>query len=321
MTRPLFLKASTLNQRDNFIQLNKIESSRISQGLQHPHDSLWDMSDGTRGQSRNRYTNVYPYNKSRVKLPVTSGSDYINASHIALNSNKYIACQGPLESTIHHFWAMAFHESELQGNNTIIVVMVTPLVEAGITKCSKYWPDQHKTHFELTRKIHHDNIDLPDLSVRYMAHDYVTDGDFTLSKLELKCGPITKEVFHYYYHMWADAKVPPSVRPLIHLSLNMRSVQAEHTNPPVPIVHCSAGVGRTGTFLAIDHLFHNFKNLVDDAVSDDVSSQYDPVHDPILNTVLQLRYERMMMVQTVYQYTFLYDSAKLLYKDKKGKFS
>lgn len=319
MTRPLFLQATALNQRDNFIQLNKIESSRLSHGLLHPNDSLWAISDGTRSPSRNRYSNVYPYNKSRVKLPVTSGSDYINASHVTLDTNRYIASQGPLESTVHHFWAMAFHESQCQGNNTVILVMVTPLVEAGIAKCCKYWPDEKTPHLELSSLAHADHLDLGDLSVHYIGHHYDAEGDFTLTELDLKSGPVTKKVYHYYYHMWADARVPPSVWPLLHLSKSIRTLQAKNTNPPIPIVHCSAGVGRTGTFLAIDHLYNDAPKLFADAIADDISSKYDPVHDPILNTVLQLRSERMMMVQTVYQYTFLYDTGNLLYKEMKRR--
>ncbi|ODV80276.1 receptor/non-receptor type protein-tyrosine phosphatase [Suhomyces tanzawaensis NRRL Y-17324] len=322
---PLFLRASTSNQRENFGQLNAIENRRITGSLDAetisdgPNLDLWAITDAIIpvNVKRNRYSNVFPWNKNRVQLPVKPGaSDYINASYVTVqdidgNQDNYIACQGPLETTAHHFWTMAFNESEKQQNDTIIIVMVTPLIESNMIKCSKYWPDSSHPVIDYSGLVRKDGIDLPKLTVSYVAEEYNTEGDYLLTNFELSVGNKVKQVYHYYYYKWADAKVPPSIAPLIKLSQDVRTTvgAAGGASNPVPIVHCSAGVGRTGTFIAIDHLFHDLEHL---ATSSGKRKEYDISQDPILHTVAQLRSNRMMMVQTVYQYNFLYDAAREL---------
>lgn len=298
---PSFLTATVYTQRENFGLLNSLEVKRI-QG----REIEWDAKVGTSEENsvRNRYFNVYPYDSSRVKLPVLNSrySDYINASYVEVGEDKYIATQGPLKSTTHQFWAMAFNEATIE--DEIVIVMVTPLVEGGVTKCFQYWPSLHEL-ISFTQLLRNDGIDLPSLEVTHIKEEYNTEGDYLLTELELKSGDVIKKVHHFYYYKWADAKVPPSISPLLQLSQDIREIDV------IPIIHCSAGVGRTGTFIAIDHLFHNYSKVLkglkpsDDYVSED---------DPILRTVSLLRKNRMMMVQTVYQYNFLYESAKALFE-------
>lgn len=312
MTVPLFLKLRIPDQRMNFSTHNAVESERISEALNSPEKSVWSISDAISRKSvqRNRYSNVFPWNKSRVKLPVEQGhSDYINASYISMgNKVGYIAAQGPLDDTIHHFWSMCYNESEKQKNDTVIIAMVTPLTEGGMKKCSQYWPTKSNPVLNVTTLLQNDGIEIPGLSIHYLSETYIEKGDYLLTEMELRSKTLVKKVYHFYYYKWADARVPPSVDPLISLSQEIRALKKSVTNEPVPIIHCSAGVGRTGTFIALDQLFHE--------LTPDILDPANDKFDPIEAIVTQLRNERMMMVQTVYQYCFLYDTMKEVYSKR-----
>lgn len=309
MVSPLFLKLPIPDQRMNFTTHNAIESERIREALNSPDKSDWSISDavGRKSVQRNRYSNVFPWNKSRVKLPVEQGhSDYINASYISMgNKVGYIAAQGPLEDTIHHFWSMCYNESEKQKNDTVIIAMVTPLTEGGMKKCCQYWPTKTNPVLNVTMLLQDDGIEIPGLTVHFVSETYIEKGDYLLTEMELRSKTQVKKVYHFYYYKWADARVPPSVSPLISLSQEIRALKKSVTNEPVPIVHCSAGVGRTGTFIALDQLFNELSPDILDPANDQI--------DPIEAIVTQLRSERMMMVQTVYQYCFLYDTMREVY--------
>lgn len=318
----IVIKVSPQKQRNNFNELNEIESQRIIEGLNNPDTSIWSITSGISrsNRNRNRYTNVTPWDRTRVKLPVvdeSTYSDYINASHIHLKTsrnkvcNKYIACQGPLESTSSHFWTMAFNELEMQGNDIVVVVMVTPLEENGMVKCYKYWPELNET-WEFDEEIKQDGIALESLSVKNIAEDISELDDYVVTELELTANGKTKKVYHFYYYKWADAKTPPSIQPLGDLSNRIHEIKENLTDPEhplVPIVHCSAGVGRSGTFIVYDHLFRDVDLFRILARADGISDK-----DLVYQAVCQLRSQRMMMVQTVYQYSFLYDVAKTFYK-------
>lgn len=318
----IVVKVSPQKQRDNFNELNEIESQRIIEGLNNPDTSIWALTSGISraNRSRNRYTNVTPWDRTRVKLPVIEDSlysDYINASHIHLRTsrnkvcNRYIACQGPLESTINHFWAMAFNELEHQGNDVVVIVMVTPLVENGMIKCDKYWPELDET-WEFGQENKQDGINLEELSIKNVREDANELDDYVVTELELTANGKTKKVYHFYYFKWADAKTPPSIQPLSDLSSRIDEIRVNLTdseNHLVPIVHCSAGVGRSGTFIVYDHLFRDVDVFRTLARADGISDK-----DLVYQAVCQLRSQRMMMVQTVYQYKFLYDVARTFYK-------
>lgn len=312
MVVPLFLKLPMQDQRMNFNTHNVVESERLNEALNSPNQSDWSISDAVNRQNvqRNRYSNVFPWNKTRVRLPVEQGhSDYINASYISMDNRvEYIATQGPLEETIHHFWSMCYNESERQKNDTVIIAMVTPLVEGGMKKCSQYWPTKSNPLMNISSLLQDDGIEIPGLALQYVSESYNEKGDFLRTELELKSKTQLKKVYHLYYYKWADAKVPPSIGPLLSLSEEIRLLKKSCANEPVPIIHCSAGVGRTGTFIALDQLVREYSN----EVLDPGNSQSNPIE----GIVTQLRKERMMMVQTVYQYCFLYDVMKEMYKKK-----
>lgn len=317
---PPFLKLTPLERRKKFIHINAESDQRVEDAISLPDAACTiNVALEKDNLAKNRYSNVFPWDQNRVRLPVgpdvADGDhhkyDYVNASYVTINDEvKYIASQGPLPTTTHHFWAMAWNESETQDNDTIIVAMITPLVESGMVKCSQYWPDKSSAEVvDFSLNITHDKIAIDGgrLALRHVQETYDDEGDYLLTEMELISATKVKKVYHYYYYKWADCKTPASIYPLLSLSDNINAVINEVTSEgdgaPIPIVHCSAGVGRTGTFIAIDQLFG-----VNSVITTSPRSS-----DPIFDFVLGLRSNRMMMVQTVHQYNFLYDSALKLY--------
>lgn len=239
---------------------------------------------------RNRYSNVLPWDKTRVKLrTLPGGSDYINASTLRLADHTYIATQGPLLQTIHHFWAMCFDQSVQQDVGAIVIFMLAPLQERGVVKCDKYWPSEEDKAFQLGEYLDAENLAYGDLHLEWVSSE---EKDlFTITTFNLSSGDTTRKVLHYYYGEWEDSMPPTKMGPLAAL-VDELNVARQAYPGIVPIVHCSAGVGRTGTLIAYDH-FRNVSSLEGD--------------DPVFETAMKLREQRMMMIQTSKQYLFLYD--------------
>ncbi|XP_058607826.1 phosphatidylinositol phosphatase PTPRQ isoform X2 [Onychostoma macrolepis] len=228
-------------------------------------------------RSKNRFTNIKPYNNNRVKLlsePGMPGSDYINASFVSgyLCPNEFIATQGPLPSTVADFWRMIWE------TGTKTIVMLTQCFEKGRIRCHQYWPEDNKpvTVFadiiitKLTEDVH------PDWTVRALRVE--RHGSYMI-------------VHHFNYTSWPEHGVPESSSTLIQFVKAVRSHRG-HDNTTI-VVHCSAGVGRTGVFVALDHLIQHVRD-----------------HDfvDIYGLVAELRSERMCMVQNLAQYMFLHQS-------------
>ncbi|NWY35974.1 PTPRJ phosphatase, partial [Sylvia atricapilla] len=226
-------------------------------------------------RGKNRYNNVLPYDISRVKLSNQSSGtgDYINANYMpGYNSKKaFIAAQGPLPNTIEDFWQMIWEKSIYS------IVMLTKCVEQARTKCEQYWPDkQPKSYGDIIVTMVSEVV-LPEWTIR----------DFTVEKSNT---PESHTVRQFHFTSWPDHGVPETTDLLI----NFRHLVHEYTSQnPVDsptLVHCSAGVGRTGTFIAIDRLIQQMEmeNTVD-----------------VYGVVYDLRMHRPLMVQTEDQYVFL----------------
>lgn len=304
MLLPPFLKANPLDQRSVFNGINEIEAQRIMEGYEHPRSSQWGTQEAVKieNTSRNRYANVFPWDKNRVRLPVDEkGSDYINASFIDIDGkHKYIAAQGPLRNTVHHFWAMCYKESEEQHNDVVIIAMVTPLEESGVKKCHQYWPDKNTVTLDLSKASLEDHITIPNLAVHWVGESYNDKGHYLLTELELRSLKKIKRVYHFHYFEWADAQVPPSSASLLSLAHDINALKNSVASTAVPIIHCSAGVGRTGTFIALDLMLQKFPNCT-------ASFSCNSNTDPLETIIRSLRDQRMMMVQTFSQYRFLYE--------------
>ncbi|XP_064281348.1 receptor-type tyrosine-protein phosphatase eta isoform X2 [Passer domesticus] len=225
-------------------------------------------------RGKNRYNNVLPYDISRVKLSnQSSGTDYINANYMpGYNSKKaFIAAQGPLPNTIEDFWQMIWEKSIYS------IVMLTKCVEQARTKCEQYWPDkQPKSYGDIIVTMVSEVV-LPEWTIR----------DFTVEKSNT---PESHTVRQFHFTSWPDHGVPETTDLLINFRHLVHEYNSQNPVDSPTLVHCSAGVGRTGTFIAIDRLIQQMEmeNTVD-----------------VYGVVYDLRMHRPLMVQTEDQYVFL----------------
>ncbi|XP_071375556.1 receptor-type tyrosine-protein phosphatase H-like isoform X3 [Centroberyx affinis] len=229
-------------------------------------------------KAKNRFTNVLPYDWSRVKLTSVNhseNSDYINANYMpGYNSNRqYIAAQGPLPSTVNDFWRMIW-EQRVKG-----VVMVTNCTEGGRAKCEQYWP------LDCTPCL------FGELLVTVQSEQ--REPDWTLREFGVKNKQTSEErtVKHFHFTAWPDHGVPEGTEALIWFrGLVRQHIENEGDGAPT-VVHCSAGVGRTGTIIALDVLLQQLE--AERAVG-------------IAAFVQKIRQSRPLMVQTESQYVFLH---------------
>ncbi|CAD7089422.1 unnamed protein product [Hermetia illucens] len=239
----------------------------------------------TSNETKNRYSNIFPYDKNRVILDCDSdGADYINASFINgyKRRKEYIATQGPKPETFVDFWRMIIQY------NVRLIVMVTQFREGETVKCHQYFPFINKEmriglNIKATckKETHFENYVRRELLVEHSSD----------------C--VSRTVVHYLFRKWPDHDCPDDVTHLIEFVRKVKHEKIPRHSPV--IVHCSAGVGRTGTFIGLDIIMQRLK-------SENRISIYD--------TVKQLRFQRMKMVQTIQQYQFLYKCAYHLVQKK-----
>ncbi|KAM9671436.1 phosphatidylinositol phosphatase PTPRQ isoform 1-T1 [Trichechus inunguis] len=239
-------------------------------------------------RAKNRFPNIKPYNNNRVKLAADAsvpGSDYINASYVSgyLCPNEFIATQGPLPGTVGDFWRMVWE------TRAKTLVMLTQCFEKGRIRCHQYWPEDNKpvTVFG-------------DIVITKLMEDVQID--WTIRDLKIERHGDCMTVRQCNFTAWPEHGVPENSTPLIHFVKLVRASRANDTTPM--IVHCSAGVGRTGVFIALDHLTQHIND-----------------HDfvDIYGLVAELRSERMCMVQNLAQYIFLHQCVLDLLSSKGSK--
>ncbi|GFU23689.1 phosphatidylinositol phosphatase PTPRQ [Nephila pilipes] len=233
---------------------------------------------------KNRWLNIFPYDHSRVKLlPLGDepGSDFVNANYIPGYSSlrEYIATQGPLANTVDDFWRMIWEQS------VSMIVMLTQCVERGKNKCEQYWPDAGEAkHYG-------------DMQVRTISESMLSSYIIRLYHVQL--GSQERRVKQMHFTHWPDFGCPESPDDLINFIRAVRD-HLPRIKPGPIIVHCSAGVGRTGTFIAVDRLSQQLRNT--DAID-------------IFGTVMELRHHRINMVQTEDQYIYIHLCIKQLVDD------
>uniref|UniRef100_A0A2I3T6R6 protein-tyrosine-phosphatase n=1 Tax=Pan troglodytes TaxID=9598 RepID=A0A2I3T6R6_PANTR len=213
---------------------------------------------------------------SRVRLLVLDGdphSDYINANYIDgyHRPRHYIATQGPMQETVKDFWRMIWQE------NSASIVMVTNLVEVGRVKCVRYWPDDTEVYGDIKVTL----IETEPLA------EYVIR-TFTVQK---KGYHEIRELRLFHFTSWPDHGVPCYATGLLGFVRQVKFLNPPEAGPIV--VHCSAGAGRTGCFIAIDTMLDMAEN---EGVVD------------IFNCVRELRAQRVNLVQTEEQYVFVHDA-------------
>ena len=271
--------------------------------------------------------NVEPYAKNRITLPVGENeNDYINASPIILGTRRYIATQGPTDTTSNHFWRMIAETARREhGALGVVIVMLTQTHEAGKEKCSQYFPLSLGDSPMIIPSGPEDWADGWNCHVILRHIREVNKARSVLRAMTLVSSSSIDEpldVGHLLFSGWPDFMLPEGedraalVR-LIQLS-NLQTIGdirgvAESAdldvylnNLPIDIephstrvIHCSAGVGRTGTFIALDYLLSQLY----DGEFDDIA----PDSDPVVETVDLLRQQRMMMVQGESQFGFIYE--------------
>ncbi|KAJ8373768.1 hypothetical protein SKAU_G00043480 [Synaphobranchus kaupii] len=241
-------------------------------------------------RGKNRYNNILPYDSTRVKLSHVDDdpcADYINASYIPGNNfrREYIATQGPLPGTKDDFWKMVWEQ------NVHNIVMVTQCLEKGRVKCDHYWPfDQDPLYYgDLIVQMLSES-ELPEWTIR----EFKIFSEYQLN--------YSKVVRQFHYTVWPDHGVPETTQSLIQFVRTVRDYINRTAGSGATVVHCSAGVGRTGTFIALDRVLQQLdtKDTVD-----------------IYGAVFDLRLHRSHMVQTECQYSYLHQCVRDVLKARK----
>ncbi|XP_033016546.1 tyrosine-protein phosphatase non-receptor type 13 isoform X6 [Lacerta agilis] len=224
-------------------------------------------------RKKNRYKNILPYDTTRVPLGTEGG--YINASFIRMlvgsKEYVYIACQGPLPTTVADFWQMAWEQ------NCTLIAMMTQEVEGEKVKCQRYWPDVLGKTTMISDKLRLALVRLQQLKgfvIRVMELEDIQTGEL-------------RRIFHLNFTAWPDHDTPSQPDDLLTFISYMRHI---HKSGPI-ITHCSAGIGRSGTLICID--------VVLGLISQDL--EFD-----ISDVVRTMRLQRHGMVQTEDQYVFCY---------------
>ncbi|XP_070847690.1 receptor-type tyrosine-protein phosphatase beta [Chaetodon trifascialis] len=251
-----------------------------------------DVARLPENRGKNRYNNILPYDSTRVKLSYLEDdpcSDYVNASYIPGNNyrREYIATQGPLPGTKDDFWRMVWEHGVYN------VVMVTQCVEKGRVKCDQYWPaDREPLYYgDLVIQMLSESV-LPEWTIR----------EFKITSESSSSYP--RVLRHFHYTVWPDHGVPESTQSLIQFVRTVRDYVDRSPSTGATVVHCSAGVGRTGTFMALDRVLQQLdsKGTID-----------------LYGCVFDLRLHRQHMVQTECQYAFLHQCVRDVLRARKHR--
>ena len=252
-------------------------------GATHRYPS--DTAKKVENVLKNKYKDTVAYDKSRVVLQQDGGPikfDYINASHIPgiYVPHRFIATQGPSKNTIEEFWQMIIEQKVNE------IVMVTNLNEGGKEKCERYFPTES---------------DVTEVFGRYQVVFQREDifPAYIIRQMVVTDGAITRRVRQFHFTAWPDHNIPTVFKDLLFF-VNTVKQSIQSIEDPI-LVHCSAGVGRTGTFITLFNLFQQIHNE-------------QPIS--IYRIVDEMREHRPQMVQTFPQYKFIYLSVlELLYVD------
>jgi len=211
-------------------------------------------------KQKNRYKNILPFDHTRVILrdidPDTPGADYINANYINYESEEcpgiaskpfkqYIATQGCVQNTREDFWKMVWQE------NSRLIVNTTKEVERGKTKCARYWPELEKTEefgkFVVTNTREETSKD-------YTLRQFLVSNKQESDTEERK-------ILHFHFLGWPDHGTPEDPGSVLNFLHDVNSKQESFDTAGPIIVHCSAGIGRTGTFIVIDMIIDQIRSL------------------------------------------------------------
>ncbi|XP_070156159.1 tyrosine-protein phosphatase non-receptor type 1-like isoform X2 [Polyergus mexicanus] len=229
----------------------------------------------------NRYRDVAPYDHTRIILN-RGVCDYIHANLIKMDRahRQYILTQGPLPNTAGHFWLMVWEQ------NSRAVLMLNKIIEKNQVKCHQYWPldDSH----ESTMTFEDVSLEVEYVS-KIESSDYTTR---TLRITDLETND-SREILHFHYTTWPDFGVPQSPTAFLRFLADVRQSGALDQNVGPPIVHCSAGIGRSGTLCLVDTCLVLIEKNGLNAVN-------------VREVLLEMRKSRMGLIQTPEQLRFSY---------------
>uniref|UniRef100_A0A8C7IIM2 Tyrosine-protein phosphatase non-receptor type n=1 Tax=Oncorhynchus kisutch TaxID=8019 RepID=A0A8C7IIM2_ONCKI len=300
-------RINAANIENRVKELNKVadNSEKPKQGFweefevlqQQECKLLYPRKEGQRAEnkSKNRYKNILPFDTTRVEIREADtdvpGSDYINANYIRVSSGSsmheegrhveegkvFIATQGCLQNTVVDFWKMVYQE------NTHVIVMTTKEMERGRNKCVRYWPDLNAT--KEFGKVSVKNVE------ECPAQDYILR-ELEVTRLDRR--ELVRYIWHYQYLSWPDHGVPNEPGGVLSFLEQVNRTQSAIPDTGPIVVHCSAGIGRTGTIIVIDILI------------DIINRQGLDCDIDIPKTIQRVRQQRSGMVQTEAQYKFIY---------------
>ncbi|KAF3841980.1 hypothetical protein F7725_023931 [Dissostichus mawsoni] len=244
------------------------------------HHGSFEEASREHNREKNRYPNILPYDHSRVLLSHLDGhlcSDYINASYIDgfKEKNRFIAAQGPKLETLADFWRMIWEQK------TATIVMLTNLKERKEDKCYQYWPEKGCWMYGNIRVAMEDVTVLVDYTIRKFCVQYQGSDGPRAPRL----------VTQLHFTSWPDFGVPFSPIGMLKFLKKVKTVNPTYAGPIV--VHCSAGVGRTGTFIVIDSM---------------IDMMHMEQRLDIFGSVSRIREQRCQLIQTDMQYSFIYQA-------------
>ncbi|KAK4521749.1 uncharacterized protein ATC70_004284 [Mucor velutinosus] len=320
---------------ETYEKLERTEQRRL-QNIMHFHSKHTDnpaeypfsIVAGIEMGALNRYTNIWPFEYTRVKIRDHKVSDYINASYVQyidsdesvsdarpeqLNTQcvkimkecpaqntqpfrRYISTQGPLPATFNDFWQVVWEQ------NSRVLVMLTKEEEMNKIKCHRYWPSQINSptqYGDLSITLVNETIQQID---KHNLPEALHEDDVVIVRqLSITKGSVNRQVTHLQYTGWMDFGVPDNPLGTLQIIQMADSAQAKYAQQDAAgpmIVHCSAGCGRSGAFCAIDTVLYRLRNMK--------SSSSD--HDILLQTISRFREQRLSMVQTLRQFVFCYEA-------------
>lgn len=241
------------------------------------------FGESEKNKQLNRYIDVRPYDRSRVKLRRSRDTDYINANLVTVPkaARQYILTQGPLPETLGHFWLMVWEQK------SNVIVMLNRVVEDFLDKCEQYWPKRlnETNHFK-------------DVKLNVTLKKVTNTKHYTIREMILEDEESQKSrtISQFHYTVWPDHGEPQSPTSILRLLAAIRKSGGLDKMDEPTIVHCSAGIGRSGTFCLIDSILSM------------VESQGSTEGIDISNTLIEMRDYRWGLIQTDVQLRFAYMS-------------